>query len=480
MISSRINDHYWLIVIGLLWGNVLCAQCNSWEAHPNSIAVAKEKHQMYRTLFRSQKYETAFPIWRALFQSVKAPKEAPSRHFKDGIKMYRELAKKENDKERKALLVDTIVDLYQQLEHCVGKNTIDKAWLGFSLYALRSQPILAMEAFQEALDLGKNSTPNMVIVPVAQLAVYLYQQKHPRITKAYLTNLYYQLEELVNYNRQHNKEKGLIYQKKWEKAKEEFLKRQNDLDGIWGCDFFEKKWKSVYTVDSNQLEQNKTILKILKQKCGTSSLFYQRVEAHQTFLLLNTCKGIPIDELSIYQQAICREKQADVFLKKGDTLQSEKYLSNAYELYHKALEVDVTMDEEEKGTLYYRLAYQYFLEKNYIKSRQFCRQAARYRPDWGEPYLLVGNMYIGSIKKCKTEKLKNLNGKVVIWAALDEWKKAKQVDPSVASRATQNIKTYTKYLPLVEEVFQADLEIGAVYEVGCWIKQKTTVQVIVK
>lgn len=478
MMTNYFNNSYWLIIAGILWGTALSAQCNSWEAHPKSVDVAKEKHQMYRDLFRSKKYEMAFPIWRALFQSVKAPKEAPSRHFKDGIKMYRVLAKQEVTKEKKALLVDTIVDLYQQLENCVGKNTVDKAWLGFSLYALRSQPVLAMEAFQESLDLGGNTTPSMVVVPAAQLAIYLYQQKHPTFTKAYLTRLYYQLQELVESNLIDQKEGD--YQAKWKKAKSEFLKKQDELDGIWGCDFFEKKWKAIYITDSNVVVQNKLILNILKSKCGEISLLYQRIKANQVSLLLNTCNGTPINELTIYQQAICREKQANVFLKKGDTLQSENYLSKAHELYHEALKEETTMTHEESGTLYYKLAYQYFLKGNYTNARQFCRQASRYRPHWGEPYLLIGNMYVGSVNTCQTKEPKNLNGKVVIWAALDEWKKAKQIDPSIESRAMKNINIYKKYLPLNSNAFQAGLEKGKVYEIGCWIKQKTTVQVIME
>lgn len=476
------SKHYWLIVVGVLWTTALFAQCNSWEAYPKGVEVAKEKHQLYRDLFRSKKYTMAFPIWRALFQSVKAPKEAPSRHFKDGIKMYRELAKKEVNKDKKSLLMDTIVDLYQQLESCIGKNTMDKAWLGYSLYALKSQPVLAMEAFQEALDLGKGKTPSMVIVPAAQLAIYLYKKKHPKFTKTYLMNLYYQLKGLVEYNDNHRKEKNTTYHEKWAKAENEFLKCQDELDNIWDCDFFENKWRPAYFTDSNQIEQNKIILNVLKKKCGTASLFYQQVEAHQAFLLLNICEGTPIKELPTYQQAICREKQAAAFLKRGDTLRSEDYLAKAYDLYHQALEKEENtgMTAEETGTLYYKLAYRYFLEANYVKARKFCRQASRYRPKWGEPYLLVGNMYIQSSKTCQTNDPKNLNGKVVIWVALDEWRKAKKIDATVASSATKSINTYKKYLPLNSNAFQAGLGEGQVYKVGCWIQQKTTVQVIME
>ncbi|BDS14604.1 hypothetical protein [Aureispira anguillae] len=464
---------YLLLTLGIIWTNLLQAQCNSWEEHPKGIQSAKEAHQRYRDLFRAKQYEAAFPIWQALFQSVQMPKEAPSRHFKDGIKMYRVFAKKENIPTQKALLVDTIINLYQQMEICIGKNSQDKAWLGYSLYALKAKPALAVQALEEALVLGEDNTSSMVIVPLAQLTVYLYQKRVASFTKDYLTQLYYKLERLV----EANQDEKNIYREKWMRAKQEFLRLQDELEEIWDCEFFEKQWQAAYLLDSNNRKQNSIILKKIKQKCGNTSMLYQRIEQHQEYLMINYCDGVLVDNLPLFRQGNHWEKQAASLSERGDSLQAKSYLKKAFILYEQAIEKrDSAMTDEERGRLCYRLAYKEYLAKDYIKARKFCRQATTYKTNWGAPYLLVGDMYASSLKLCQSGDPQNLSGRVVIWVALDEWRKAIKVDPKSREKAEKKIKTYKKYLPLIGEGFQASLKEGESYKVACWINQRTRVQ----
>ena len=463
-------DNYLLIILIILSGNCIQAQCNSWGGHSKGVEQAKEQHIIYRDLFHRKQYKKAFPIWKELFRSVQSPIEAPSRHFKDGIKLYYTFAKSETNAETKAAYVNLIIDLYQQQENCLGENASDKVWLGYHLYALRAKPSLVIETFEAALRLGGQQTSSRIILPMAQLSVYLHQKRQPKFTKEYLTNVYYQLKKLAETNNTR------AYLKKWEKAEQEFLRIQKHLNTIWGCAFYEKKWKPLYLKDSNNVQQNKKILDILSRTCGKERPFYIQVALRQEYLEVMTCHYVR--PLSIHQQGNYQESRARCFLKKGDSLQYRTYRDKAFQLYEKAINnKDSILTSKETAELAYRIAYEAYQKDDFPKARKWCRTASLHQPNWGDPYVLVGNLYANSYSRCVSNNPHALDGNIVVWVALDEWRKAKKVDPSVQEKVNKTIKRYQRYLPVYEELFQQSLDIGAPYTVGCWIQQKTTIQV---
>jgi len=472
------NSNYILIALGLLLTNFLHAQCNSWEAHPEDVQTAKEQHQIYRDLLGSKKYQEAFPIWQRLFLHVQSPKEAPSRHFKDGIKFYKELAKEATVKETKQAYIDTLASLYNQLANCVGEKSLDRAWMGYNIYSLRGESEKAIAAFEKALDLGGKQTHNMVIVPITQLSVYLYKKQHPKFTKDYLTQLYYKLKELADYNIGKKGNNAPKYELKWEKAYKEFYTLCDSLTEIWDCNYYENLWEEKYLKDSNNIEQNEVLLELLENKCGELSDFYNRIKKHQDFVLKNTCDGVWLKELSLYKRASCLERKSRTFMKRGDTLLSEEYLEKSMQLYQEVLSgKDTVISDYDIATLCYRFAYMAYKKKNFVKARSLCRKASKYRPDWGEPYLLIGTMYASSSKQCSKGNATSLEAKSVIWVAMDEWETAQRIDTLAKETAQIQLKKYKEYLPTIENVFVYSLNPKDRYTVGCWIKQGTKVRV---
>ena len=57
---------------------------------------------------------------------------------------------------------------------------------------------------------------------------------------------------------------------------------------------------------------------------------------------------------------------------------------------------------------------------------------------------------------------------------MDQFAKAKQVDPSVSGDADKLISMYSKYFPTKEEMFDLPNELGgSTFIVGGWINEKT-------
>jgi tetratricopeptide (TPR) repeat protein len=136
--------------------------------------------------------------------------------------------------------------------------------------------------------------------------------------------------------------------------------------------------------------------------------------------------------------------------------------------------VGIGSNNEEKADMYYELAYiNYVTLKDYQTARLYARKASELRPNWGDPYILVGKMYIDDRKSVSGDSFEQA---AVFWAAVDQFIKAKQLDPEQSQKANDLIYQYSQYFPINEDVFMYTLKDGEDYKVGGWINETTTVR----
>jgi len=456
------------------------AQCESWEAYPQGKETAQQQHVLYRDLYKSKQYAAAFPIWEELFATVKIPLPAKTTHFSNGIVMYKTFAKDEKDKVKKEAHLQKMMELYDEMAACLGETAKDRAWEGYYIYAARGSSETAIEFFEKAIELGKNETPEMLFIPITQLTVYLFQKKHPKFTADYMRALHVQLKEIADYNIKNNEKNGQKYQEKWTKVEAEFAK----IGGaIWGCDFYVDQYKPKFDANKTNMEQNAEILEVLKKKCSSDNEFYIEVLAiYQPY-----ADSVEYERLKAEFGGLCnlkkgefREMESRKFKKAGDEENAKKFKKEAFDWYEKSLNDPVTADcettNEDKGELAYRIAYTHFDKGSYSSARSLCYKAAEFKPGWGKPYMLIGNMYASSGKRCSGGSGTGWDAQVVAWAAMDMWAKAKSIDASVASKANSSIAKYKKYLPTKGDIFQRGLKEGGSYKVGCWIGASTTIR----
>ena len=140
--------------------------------------------------------------------------------------------------------------------------------------------------------------------------------------------------------------------------------------------------------------------------------------------------------------------------------------------YEEAIESE--QDLQLKSKYQYELGLiQFSKYDDYPKARTLARSAAENNPTWGEPYILIGNLYASSSIRCGDNEFEK---STVFWAAVDKYIKAKTVDPSCNEDATELINKYSQYFPNVEDAFFYGFENGQPYTVGCWINESTTVR----
>lgn len=153
------------------------------------------------------------------------------------------------------------------------------------------------------------------------------------------------------------------------------------------------------------------------------------------------------------------------YAKKGKDDEAAKYLEES---------VKLEQDQNEKADKMLKLAKVYGGQKNYSKARATAQEAAALRSGWGEPYIYIGDLYLGTAASCGSTPCDSKYG---IWAAEDMFMKAKTVDSSVAEEAGKKAASCKKYYPVAKDCFFEGVKDGDKVTVGGWIGVETTVRV---
>ena len=152
--------------------------------------------------------------------------------------------------------------------------------------------------------------------------------------------------------------------------------------------------------------------------------------------------------------------------RKGNDVESTKFLNESIKL---------ETDKNEKADKLLKLAKVYGSQKKYATARTSAEEAAATKPGWGEPYIFIGDLYLGTSASCGDNAC---NQKYGIWAAEDMYAKAKSVDANIASEANQKIASCKKYYPTTKDCFFYGLKAGDKVTVGPWIGVETTARFV--
>lgn len=155
---------------------------------------------------------------------------------------------------------------------------------------------------------------------------------------------------------------------------------------------------------------------------------------------------------------------ARLFLKRNNTPKAIEYYEEA---------INSEKDKYEKANYCYELAQVVYTQKDYPRVRNYARQAISLNPEWGKPYILIGKIYAASSKSIGESDIQQ---RLVFCLAVDQFIKAKAVDPEVTAEANKEIATYSQYFPNKEDAFFENLKAGSTYKVGGWINESTIVR----
>lgn len=225
--------------------------------------------------------------------------------------------------------------------------------------------------------------------------------------------------------------------------------------GAADCDKLDELYAPLVETNADYLEDMLKLIKLYRRvNCTESDVYFAASAAAH--------KLEPTEESAAGCASMCR--------KKGE-------YKDAIQYYQQALDLSAEDDNEARADYLYNMAYiSYENLENYPTSRNYARRSLEINPNQGRCYILIGMCYAAARPYSEAElgaKAAILN-KTAFWAAVDQFQKAKQVDPTCEESANKLISSYSKYFPTKEEMFDLPKEFEQGYViVGGWINERT-------
>ncbi|MCB9081224.1 MAG: hypothetical protein H6555_05895 [Lewinellaceae bacterium] len=414
---------------------------------------AKRNFVLYRDFLKAEDWDLAYDYWQKVYATSPAADGQRNTVYADGIKFYERFISLSQDSLEKEQYIDKIFALYDQISECYPEGGYVPARKGFDLYytypgRATKEEIFAL--FKQAIDIDGLKTADFVINPFTSLLIDLYFEQKVSLEEA---QKYQQLirdiiaKGLANCN-------GVACTR-WEVVASyapERLEAFEVVKGFYSCDYYMDKYYPEF------LEAN--------GDCDVIREVYSRLK-------FGGC-----DEAQEKFRALIEVGNAQCAPEKGPAEIAYNCLRDAdYQCaidgFQKA--ADEATDAEKKAQFLLLIGKIYYAHlKNFPRARQYALQAAAVRPNWGEPYIMIGRMYASSGPLCGPGR--GWDSQIVVWPALDMWVKARSVDPAAAAEANKWISRYAQYMPSKEDIFQRSLKEGERFYVGCWIQENTIIR----
>jgi len=384
-------------------------------------------------------FDYALPSWRDVF--AKCP--ASSRNiYLYGVRIYKEKIEKEKDPTLQQSYIDTLMLIYDKRIENFGQEGLVLGKKGLDLLKYRNDAIPEVHGYLEkSVKLTGKNAEESVLVTYMQTSVVLF--KSGKLQGQEVIDNYLVIADILNQK---------IASGEKDQAASALMNAESIFSesGAGSC----TDLISIFTPRYNQNNENIDLLKKItslleKRGCEDSDLF----------------AGASENLYKLEPSARAAYNLARLFVKREEFQKANEY-------YKKAIEL--SENDNDKANYLYQLALIEFSKLDqYSSARTHASEAARLRTGWGDPYILIGNIYASSSKICNENELQQSS---VFWVAVDQFVKAKSVDPSKTNEANELINRYSQYFPNVEDAFFYGYQDGQEYTVGCWINEKTKVR----
>ena len=410
---------------------------------------AIQSYSLYRTSFKADNVEEALPHWEYVYNNAPGLREQT---YKDGEQMYKGLFEKEADETKKRAYFDKLMEIYDNRAICWGKSDYltGKKGLAFAKYYPDGNEEKVFDLLEKAIDNGGENTSYTVLQPLFLRAMKRYTAK--TINAEELEETYEKIINVAEHNAANNEKKGPKYQSVLdgiaplyekviaaEEAKAFAAADKEERDAVRDCASAKSYYGTKYQADPNdEVTMQKYYRSLRRFRCTSDPDF-----------LNITIKLNERSPSSAKLKYIASSYQAQ-----GNYTEAENY-------YNQAMSMET--DNRKKADIKMKLAYLYtYKVKNTSKGASYAREAADLRPDWGDPWILIGNIYAGKASSCG-----GFDGRACIWAAMDMWGKAKRVDPASSNKAQESINRFYSSMPDKKTSFGMGLSAGSSYTVKC-------------
>ena len=398
---------------------------------------------LYVEFYKQKNYEDAVKPWTIVY------KECPlstKNIYLHGENMLKDAIENAEDKDRKAKLVDSLMNLYDkrieyfdQKGYVYGKKGVDLAQ--YSEQTIENFK-KAYDYLSQSIELRGSNTGIGVLVTYMNTTRTLFSNEE--ITGDEVVNNYAKSLDILE-DKLAEKPGSSLYQRGKDAINKIF-----EASGAATCDNLIELFKPRFEENPEDKDLLNRITSMLDdQGCSERKLYADA--------------AVKLNEID--PSAESAHHLAKLFYSKSSFQKSIEYYKQAIKLQE---------NEEEKASYYLELAdLTYNKLEDQQTARTYAKKVIELDPDNGKPYILIGRMYANSLNQCGGDQFEK---QAVLWAAVDKFIQAKKVDPGITDEADGYIKSYKPRFPSKEDIFFHNYQMGDSYTVGCWINEQTTVR----
>ena len=494
----------------------------------------REYLSLYSEAYKKKSYQEAFPYWEWALKNCPASTKNLYIHA-EKILSYKMKSSKTQTEKKKYL--ESLMSTYDQRNRYFPGS--ESSVIGKKAIAAHKYKYGTLDEtytlYEESLKLGGSNTDLSVLYGMFRLVKELYKEKSKPISKQIkeaskeMSDMADKQKKLLDKRKKAKREQIEAIDKDLQVLSENIQKGNQELSRLKD----EKEqtltvlfdvYDQVYPILEDNLEELPVALEVLKAKENPSKKDkkqikklpkkiknYEKVKASIDKILapLATCERLN----KIYAKQYTDRKEDTKWLKKATKILTQKACYDL-EIYPKIVEAnfskdpkagaartlailskknkqddkalkyyikasDMESDERKKSKDYLNIAKIYSLKKQKTKAREYARKAARGKSQWGEPYILIGNLYASSANECGNNTFQK---KAVYWAALAQFLKAMQVDRTEKNQklAKKLIKSYAPLAPDKSLTFAHGYADKKEYTVKCWMNETVKIDQVSK
>jgi tetratricopeptide (TPR) repeat protein len=397
-----------------------------------------ENLSLYRDYYKQKMYDDAYKYWNNAFKICPASSE---RMYVDGTNLVEYKMKKAESNEAKSAYFDTLMMVYDQRIENFGKEGYVLGRKGTDMLRYKSSDEEAVfNTLKKSIEMQGNESEAGAIVTYMNAAVLM--ERAEKKTPEEIVVIFTELSDFLSYNL--TKYEGKKTKTYYDRAQESVEKLASPY---LSCEVLIEMANKNFESKKDDADWMERTANLLDQKgCTDAEIFFK------------IAKKLHSESPS----AVSAEKMGILSLKNKNYSEAADYFKQA---------IEMAEEEKDKGNYYIELAQAYSSMGSYSNARVNARKAAEVKPNYGLPYIMIGDMVNASASSCKSDD--PCLQKAIYWLAVDYYTKAKSVDPSIAEKANQKIAQSKKYFPTQQDCFFKAIKEGDSVEIGCWIGEST-------
>ncbi|TVQ47600.1 MAG: hypothetical protein EA362_06295 [Saprospirales bacterium] len=447
-------------------------QCETWMDAPNSDDIISA-HSVYRQALRVNDMEIAIENWKIAIEGAPAADGQRDFHFTDGVTIYKYKISQTEDEEKISFYQERIIQLYEQaadcyiaqaisLRSCSNQSCYDEragVLLGRMVYDMfyefNSPTQLVYNASLRTMDLAGNKTEYIVLIPAIAAVSRLYRSG--QISDEDAAKNHKRIEEILKYNIENNAQFGAQFEQLIPSINHYVAQFERDL---YDCDYFKERLLPQFEANPADGEQARNIFSQLRSRgCDEDDPDLTAIRKRSEEF---------VDSVNVAMQADLEERNPALAARR---LFDEGNFTAAVERYQAAIAQED--NDVRRGEFYFAMASIQGRQLNqYNNARNNALRAAELKPNWGAPYLLVGDLYATTARSCGDD----WNQRLAILAAIDKYRQAARVDSSVATDALSRANRYLSSKPERGDGHMMGISEGDRVRVNCWINETVSVR----